>query len=178
MISMWLDKLSYRSVQWLVFGFLALHNLEEGLTMRAYLPRISALLGEHAPAGLVSAMPTLAQFYAALVGATLIPLLLVAFATSGRPTQFKFYLVALVQAQVCLNVFVPHVPAAFALGGYAPGLATAALINLPFSVYFFRCSLSEARVTRRGLLIMLVVALPLLLLSIRLLYALGASVAG
>lgn len=172
-----LDKLSYTSVQWLVFAFLALHNLEEALTMRAYLPRIGELLREHAPAGLASALPTPAQFYAALAGATLIPLLLVAFATTGRPSKLKFYLVALVQAQVFLNVFVPHVPAAFALGGYAPGLATAALINLPFSVYFFRRSLRESRVTRRGLLIMLLVALPLLLLSIRLLYALGASIA-
>ena len=174
---MLLDRLSYTSLQWLVFAFLALHNLEEALTMRAYLPRISKLLREHAPASLVPALPTPAQFYAALVGATLIPLLLVAFATNGKPTQLKSYLVALVQAQVCLNVFVPHVPAAFALGGYAPGLVTALLINLPFSVYFFRRSLGDQRVTRRGLLIMLVVALPLLLLSIRLLYALGASVA-
>ncbi len=174
---MWLDKLSDRSVQWLVFALLALHNLEEGLTMRAYFPRASELLREHAPASLVSEPPTLAQFYAALAGATLVPLLLVIFATSGRPSQFKFYLVAFVQAQVFLNVFVPHVPAAFMLGGYAPGLFTAVLLNLPFSVYFFRRSLRESRVTRRGLLLMLLVTLPLLLLSIRLLYALGASVA-
>lgn len=174
---MWLDKLSYRFVQWLVFACLALHNLEEALTMRAYLPRIRELLREHAPAGFVSAMPTPAEFYAALAGATIFPLILVVFATTGKLSKLKFYLVALVQAQVFLNVFVPHVPAAFALGGYAPGLATAVLINLPFSVYFFRRSLRESRVTRRGLLIMLLVALPLLLLSIRLLYSFGASVA-
>jgi hypothetical protein len=174
---MWLDKLSYRSVQWLVFVFLALHNLEEGLTMRLYFPRINELLREVAPPTLLSAMPTLAQFYAALVGATLIPLLLVVFATSGKPSQFKSYLVAVVQAQVCLNVLVPHVPAAVMFGGYAPGLATAVLLNLPFSIYFFRRSLSESRITLRGLLIMLLVALPLLLLSVRLLYAFGASVA-
>jgi Protein of unknown function with HXXEE motif len=171
-----LDKLSYTSVQWLAFAFLALHNLEEALTIRAYFPRIGELLREHAPASLVSTVPTLAEFYAALAGATIFPLILVAVATTGKPTQFKFYLVALVQAQVLLNVFVPHVPAAFALGGYAPGLVTAVLINLPFSVYFFRRSLNESRVTRRGLLVMLLVALPLLLLSIRLLYALGASI--
>jgi Protein of unknown function with HXXEE motif len=175
---MLLDKLSYTSVQWLVLAFLALHNLEEALTMRAYLPRIGELLHEHAPAGFAPVLPTPAQFYAALAGATLIPLLLVAFATTGRPSKLKFYLVAFVQAQVFLNVFVPHVPAAFALGGYAPGLATAVLFNLPFSIYLFRRSLRESRVTSKGLIIMLLVALPLLLLSIRLLYALGASVAG
>lgn len=171
------DKLSYTSVQWLAFACLALHNLEEALTMRSYLPRIRELLGAHAPAGLASAIPTPAQFYAALAGATLIPLILVIVATTGKPSKLKFYLVALVQAQVLLNVFVPHVPAAYALGGYAPGLITAVLVNLPFSVYFFRRSLNESRVTRRGLLVMLLVALPLLLLSIRLLYTLGASLA-
>jgi hypothetical protein len=171
------DKLSYRSVQWLVFAFLALHNLEEGLTMHLYFPRINELLREIAPPTLVSVMPTPAQFYAALVGATLIPLLLVIFATTGTPSQFKSYLVAIVQAQVCLNVLVPHVPAAIMLGGYAPGLATAVLFNLPFSVYFFRRCLRESHITRRGLFVMLLVALPLLLLSVRLLYALGASVA-
>jgi hypothetical protein len=171
------DKLSDTSLQWLVFALLALHNLEEALTMRAYFPRISELLRANAPASLVSAMPTLAEFYAALAGATIFPLILVMVATTGRPSKLKYYLVALVQAQVLLNVFVPHVPAAFALGGYAPGLLTAVLVNLPFSIYFFRRSLSASRVTRKGLLVMLLVALPLLLLSIRLLYALGASVA-
>lgn len=171
------DKLSYRSVQWLVFAFLALHNLEEGLTMRLYFPRIKELLRQSAPPTLLSAMPTPAQFYAALVCATLIPLLLIIFATTGRPSMFKSYLVAVVQAQVCLNVFVPHIPAAVMLGGYAPGLVTAVLLNLPFSYYFFRRSLRDAHITRRGLIVMLLVALPLLLLSIRLLYALGASVA-
>jgi hypothetical protein len=174
---MLLDKLSDRSVQWLAFAFLALHNLEEGLTMRAYFPRIRELLREHAPASPISDIPALTQFYAALAGATIFPLILVLIATTGKPSKLKFYLVALVQAQVCLNVFVPHVPAAFVLGGYAPGLATAVIINLPFSVYFFRRSLRESHVTRRGLLIMLLVALPLLLLSVRLLYAFGASLA-
>ena len=169
------DKLSYTSMQWLAFAFLALHNLEEGLTMPIYFPRINELLREHAPAPLASAMPTPAQFYVALAGATIFPLMLIVIATTGRPSKIKFYLVALVQAQVLINVFVPHVPAAFALGGYAPGLATAVLVNLPFSFYFFRRSLNESRITRRGLLLMLLVALPLLLLSIRLLYAFGES---
>ena len=169
-----LDKLSYKSVQWLAFACLALHNLEEALTMHLYFSRIDELLRAYAPDALVSALPTPAQFYAALAWATIFPLLLVIIATTGRPSKLKFYLVALVQAQVLLNVFVPHVPAAFALGGYAPGLATAVLINLPFSVYFFRRSLGESRITRRGLLLMLLVALPLLLLSIRLLYALAS----
>ena len=171
-----LDTLSYRSLQWLVFLFLAAHNLEEGLTAPSYLPRVKAILNGRVPAGLIADIPTPGQLYAALAGATIIPFFIVLFATSGRPSPFKDYTVAVVQALVLVNVFVPHVPAAILLGGYAPGVVTAVLLNLPFSLYFFSRSLREGHVTRKGLVVMLVSALPLLLLSVRALYALGGSV--
>jgi Protein of unknown function with HXXEE motif len=159
----------------MVFLFLALHNIEEALTMKAYLPQISNLLSKIAPASpLVSSLPPINQFYFALIGATIFPLLLIIIATTGRPTPFKPYIVAVIQALVLVNVFVPHVPSAIALGGYAPGVLTAVLVNLPFSIYFFRRSLQESRVTWKGLMITMLGALPLLLLSIRLLYALSA----
>lgn len=173
-----LESLSYKSLQWLVFVFLALHNLEEGLTASAYIPKVKNLLGGRAPGGLLASLPAPGQFYAALIGATLLPLALVAFATAGRPTPFKSYLVVAVQAVVFLNVFVPHIPAAFILGGYAPGVLTAVLVNLPFSLIFFRRSLDESRVSRAGLALVLALALPALVLSLFSLYALGGSVAG
>ena len=169
------ERLSYRALQWLVFAFLALHNLEEGLTAHAYLPKVEALLRGRVPAEFIAGLPTAGQFYVALVGATLVPLALVLYAASGRPSDFKNYAVATLQALVLVNVFVPHVPAAFALGGYAPGVATAVLINLPFSVLFFRRSLREGRVSRKGLAVMLLCALPLLLLAVRGMYALAES---
>ncbi len=33
------------------------------------------------------------------------------------------------------NVFIPHVPAAILLGGYAPGIVTAVLLNFPIAGY-------------------------------------------
>jgi hypothetical protein len=174
-----LDTLSYRSLQWLVIIFLAVHNLEEAVTMGAYFTRIDALLKSiHAPASLLASRPTLTQFYLALVGATIFPLVIVIIANTGRPARFKPYLVAILQAMVLVNVFAPHVPAALALGGYAPGVLTAVFINLPFSIYFFRRSLREAYITWKGLVVAIAIALPLLMLSVRLLYAFGGLLGG
>jgi hypothetical protein len=173
-----LDHLSYRALQWLVFLFLVLHNLEEGVTARAYFPKIKTLLAGLAPPGLLVSLPTLKQFYIALIGGTIFPLLIIAIAATGRPSRIKVYLVAVVQAMLLVNVFVPHVPAAIALGGYAPGVVTATLVNLPFSIYFFQRSLRESQITWKGLALAMAIALPSLLLSIRLLYALGGSIAG
>lgn len=169
---MMLDNLSYRSLQWMVFVFLTLHNLEEAVTARAYLPKINALLAGLAPTGLIAPLPTPGQFYLALAGATIFPLLIIIVAAMGRPNRIKVYMVAVMQAMLLVNVFVPHVPAAIALGGYAPGVLTAVLVNLPFSIYFFRRSLRESRMTWKGLVVAMAIALPSLLLSIRLLYAL------
>lgn len=168
-----LDNLTYRTLQWLVFLFLALHNLEEAVTLKSYFAEINALLKGSVPASLLASRPTPAQFYIALVGATIFPLLIVAFATTGKPTRTKDYLVAILQALLLVNVFVPHMPAAVALGGYAPGVVTAVLINLPFSFYFFQRSLRESRITWKGMIITMTIALPCLLLSVQLLYALA-----
>lgn len=168
-----LDGLTYRTLQWLVFLFLLLHNLEEAVTLKTYFPKINALLSGTVPASLLASRPTPTQFYLALVGATIFPLLIIAIATTGKPTRIKDYLVAILQALLLVNVFVPHVPAALALGGYAPGVVTAVLVNLPFSVYFFQRSLRESRITWKGIIITMAVALPVLLLSVQLLYALA-----
>lgn len=168
-----LDKLTYRTLQRLVFLFLALHNLEEAVTLEIYFPKINALLNQSVHASLRASMPTPGQFYIALAGATIFPLLIVAIATTGKPTRIKDYLVAILQALLLVNVFVPHVPAAIALRGYAPGVITAVLVNLPFSLYFFQRSLRESRITWKGIIITMAIALPLLLLSVQLLYALA-----
>ena len=46
------------------------------------------------------------------------------------------WLVVRITALILLaNVMVPHVPAAIALGGYAPGVVTAVALNLPLSLW-------------------------------------------
>ena len=164
------DRLSYKLLQWLVFVCVVLHNLEEGLAAGAYFPKVKELLRERVPAALLASVPGPEQFYIALTGATLLPLLLTLVATTGKPTRFKPYLVAVIAAGLLLNVFIPHVLASVALGGYAPGVATAVFINLPFSVHFLRRSLREGHIDRLGLVISVAIALGILLLFVPLLW--------
>lgn len=106
------DSIPYKSLQWLVFLCVALHNLEEGLAAKALLPRVNDLVRGRVPATVLASTPGLEQVYLALAGATLVPLLLTVIATTGRPTRLKPYLVAVIAMGLLLNVFVPHVPAA------------------------------------------------------------------
>ena len=158
----------YKTLQWLLWICVAAHNLEEGLTAEAYFPRVEALLAGHVPASLV-ALPALHEFYVALIGATLIPLVMTIVATTDRRTPLKKYLSPLLAVTLLLNVFIPHVPAAIALGGYAPGVATAVLVNLPFSIYFLQRSMHKRVIDRRGIanlagigILLLVLVVPLL----------------
>ena len=169
------DKLPYRFLQWLLFLCVALHNLEEGVAAKSYLPRVHNLLRQHVPATLLGVVPTLDRFYIALLGATLVPLVLTVIATTGKPSRLKSYLVAVIAMGLLLNVFIPHVPAAVALGGYAPGVATALLLNLPFSIYFLRRSVREGHVDRRGLVVAGAIASSILVLGVPLLWLLSAS---
>jgi hypothetical protein len=170
-----LNRLSYRSLQWLVFLCVALHNLEEGLAAKAYFPKVKDLLRERVPATMLASVPSLGQFYIALAGATLLPLVLTVIATIGKPTRLKASLVAVIAMGLLLNVFIPHVPAAVALGGYAPGVATAVLVNLPFSIYFLRRSLREGYVDRRGVVVTGAIALTILVLGVPLLWLLTSN---
>ena len=138
--------------------------------MRAFLPAVRRMLDERAPAVILAAVDDPSRFYIALVGATLSLLIVVLLATTGRPSPLKARLVVFVQAIFLLNVFLPHVPAAIALGGYAPGVGTAVLINLPFSIYFFRRSVREGVVSANGLAITLGLALLALILFVPVLF--------
>jgi hypothetical protein len=50
-----------------------------------------------------------------------------------------------------LNVFIPHVAATIALREYAPGTATAVLLNFPVTCLLLRRALLERRITLRTL---------------------------
>jgi hypothetical protein len=165
------ERLSYRSLQRLFVLVVALHNLEEGVAVPAFLPRLRAHLQQIAALRDV-APPTAERMYVALAVVTLVPALLVGWATTGRDSVLKREIVAVLVAALLWNVVLPHVPAAIIFGGYAPGVLTAVAINLPFAVYFFRRSARERMLTRRQIgmalligLLLLMVAPPLLLLA-------------
>jgi hypothetical protein len=156
--------ISYRTLQWFVAASALLHNLEEALTMPTYAPLIRERLSGVAPPSLLAATGHLSWFYSGLIVATIVPLLLVIVAVNNPGKRAAAWAVVFVQSLFLVNVFVPHVPAAVALGGYVPGLATALAIELPFSVYFLRRSVQQGVVRGAGAVLTVLLAAPVLLL--------------
>jgi hypothetical protein len=124
------------------------HNTEEALTFPRYLP----LVWERVPDSWrsIAGPITLGQVWVALAVVTLIPCVLAAWAAL-RPDQVApLWLLLLVQATLLLNA-IWHLGAAIVLfDGYAPGLVTAVLLNLPFGVYVLRRAARENWVSRRA----------------------------
>lgn len=164
------DFLSYRTLQWLVAGFALLHNLEEGLTMRAYAPVVRERLSTFAPSSFIAATEDLSWFYAGLLVATILPVLVVLAATTVRPTGGSAWAVVFVQSVFLVNVFLPHLPAAVFLRGYAPGVVTAVAIQLPYSVYFIQRSVRERVISCVGAALAVVLAIPALIMALGMMY--------
>jgi len=145
-----LPRLGRRYLLWLVPLLLTLHNLEEAVFMKGFLSRFADKLP-------VLPAVTYGQFLLALGLVTLAPY---AFAASG-PLERRsraFLLVLGTQMVVLVNV-AAHVATAVWARGYAPGLVTALLVNLPFSIFLFRRALRGAWVRSRDLAWLLVAAL-------------------
>jgi hypothetical protein len=136
-------------VLWLIPLLLAIHNAEEALLFPRYVPLVLGRLPEgwRALAGAV----TLGQVGTALALVTLIPLLLAIWAFRRPESDLPVWLLLLVQATVLLNVLWHLATAVIVFNGYAPGLVTAVLINLPFSIYLLRRVARERWVSRREL---------------------------
>jgi hypothetical protein len=113
-----------------LFAALLLHNAEEALAYAHTRPAAEALIGR--------ALPSPDAFRAALAGVSIAGGALLCWAAVGRDTPGRRRVLRLVAAVLFVNVFVPHVPAALLLGGYAPGVATALFINLPLSAFVWR----------------------------------------
>ena len=133
---------------WLVPALLALHNAEEALTLRPVLPALRARL----PEGLRAFAPevTYPAFLVAVAVVTAAPLAVALAGDLRRARSRAGYALLAVQATVLVNV-ASHLAAAALLGGYAPGLATALGVNLPFSLFLFHVAWHGRWYGRRAL---------------------------
>lgn len=159
---------------WAVPALLALHNAEEGYVMAEMLPRLE----EHAPTLMRQFMGavTVPVFLWALVLVTGIAALVAVWAAGGGGAGAVWALV-LVQAVLALNV-ISHIAVAVAVGGYAPGLASALAINLPFSLYFFTRVMRERWVGRAARWWLLPAALVVHGPGIALIFILARTISG
>lgn len=132
-----------RALLWLVPLFITLHNIEELAGMRAVLPGLAGKLPAWVSQVLPSTWfpPTVHQFALMLLIVTALPYLFV-MVGRRRPRGPATMLLAATQTLMLINV-ASHLGSAAILGGYAPGMVTALVFNLPFSLYFFGSGLRQ-----------------------------------
>jgi hypothetical protein len=106
----------------LLAAALTLHDLEEAI---GYPLQRRVILD------VVPLAPSVAIVWTALVVVTAVGVAAALWAGSGTPMAGKVAVLRLLAAILLANVLIPHVPAAWRLGGYAPGVITAVAVNLP-----------------------------------------------
>ena len=126
-----------------------LHNVEEALAFRTYLPRVGTLLPER----FASLAPALSYPMMLIALATVSALaFLVALAAATWPhSPLATWTLLTMEAVVGLNVIAHVLSAIFVFHGYGPGLVTALLINAPFAIYCFRRAHRERWVSTAAL---------------------------
>ena len=125
-----MPALSRNSVLALIGATLVLHTTEEYLTFPGYLSSANRLLRLLSPPEFLQNPQSLRV---ALVMATVLPLTVIAWAIL-RPRKARLVSVLFLECVLLVNVGW-HIFAAWVRGGYAPGVITAVMINLPFGVY-------------------------------------------
>jgi TRAP-type C4-dicarboxylate transport system permease large subunit len=139
----------YRRVLWLVPILLAAHSAEEALFFPRYLPFVLARL----PAGwqALAAPLTSGQVWSALAFLPAAAFAVAWWADRRPQSHAPRWLLLLIQSTALVNAIWHLAIAVILFGGYAPGLVTALLLNLPFSVYLLRRAVLEQWVGRPAL---------------------------
>ena len=111
----------FDTLRWLLIPAIAVHNLEEWLTM-PYLPEMSTVFdtGLEAPPWQVMEI--------ALVIVTLLPAAVITWAATGPQRIHKDWAICWIGSIFCVNVFVPHVSASVLAIAYTPGVASAVFL--------------------------------------------------
>lgn len=124
--------------RWLPVALLVcflVHNSEEALTYGRYRERSAALLNRLMG---VPGVPSEAAFHLALMLVSLLAAVAMVVVIARPAAPLARSVTIALAAVMLVNVAVPHVPAALLLGGYAPGVVTAVLLNLPVALLALR----------------------------------------
>lgn len=115
------DKMTFSLLSWVFAAAITLHNLEEALL----LPRWSQSAGRwHHPVGA-------REFRFAVGVLTALAYIAAVLSVVGGKETVGSYFIAGYALAMLVNVFFPHLLATLVLRRYAPGTATALLLNLP-----------------------------------------------
>lgn len=126
----------------LLLAAVCAHNAEEALTYAAIRPGVEALVAS--VTGGAADLPAPSTFYLMLAVVTLAAVASLCLA-DRLPPQRRALPRIVIAGILLANVAIPHVPAAILLGGYAPGVITAVLVNLPLGVVILGRELARGR---------------------------------
>jgi len=115
--------MTFQKLLWLFPVAVTLHNAEEAIWMPGWQLRHAAQMPLNPP------RPD--EIRVVLLLLTLAAFALTSLSTRKGPESVWTYLTFGYVIAMLINVFVPHLPAAILFRGYAPGVVTAVLINLP-----------------------------------------------
>lgn len=136
--------LSRNAVLALIGVTLVLHTTEEYLTFPIFLSSDNRL-HRWLPAPRLLQSPH--DLHLALVMATVLPLAVITWAIL-RPNKILLISALFLECILLVNAGW-HILAALVSGGYAPGVISALLINLPFGVYVLRRAVKDQWITTR-----------------------------
>lgn len=122
-----------RTLLWFVPIFITIHNIEEALFMPAMIEARKTAFPK-AFSEWLSPVASARQMFIGLLIVTVIPYLIAWNADWESGLRGKMLLC--LQAAMFINVLA-HVGMTIFIGGYAPGVVTAVLLNLPLSLYLF-----------------------------------------
>lgn len=170
-------RVSLRRLFQLGILVLAIHNAEEALTapgwLQAALPRIRDLFGVTP-----REQPSASQLYVALVLATVLPAVWVVLAMSGERKSVRVYSLMTLYSILFWNAWFPHIALALALVSYTPGVVTAVVLNVPFTLYLFRRAFRDGYVEKRGFAVAVVLGAVVYLPFLWGLHSLARSIYG
>jgi hypothetical protein len=124
-----LDAIPFRGLLWLVPVFFTLHNIEEAPFMAKWSKRL--------PVKFHSSLTT-PQFVVAVTFLTLVSYILTYASLAWLPASPGYLIILGMQMILFVNAFVPHLATTIRFRLYSPGVVTAVLITVPFSVYLFQ----------------------------------------
>jgi len=131
---LFLDSISFDRLLWLVPIFFALHNMEEAPLMESWSKRLPFKFHPIA---------STRQFVIAVTSLTLAGFLATYLGVEYLHNSTGYLIVLGIQTVLFFNAFVPHIISTIRFRIYSPGVITATVITLPFSIYLFRRALNE-----------------------------------
>jgi hypothetical protein len=157
---------TYLFLTWAVAISIALHNTEEAVWLPAW---------SQSRAGRWHRPVTPRSFRFAVAVLTLVAFAVAAWAHARGPGSLGHQILAAYALGQGANVFLPHVVATVATRTYAPGLLTGLFLVLPSTSAFLIQSFTSQQLSLGRFLLVAAVFIPVMLLSIPLLFKVGAS---